>query len=862
MGLVAERLNLRLFIDGIEVPVIGAKCTFAEATVATAEIQVIATDQIYDIEPRAFVALFVYDNFDYIDSPTGEKNAIRIGPQDLRRWKLLFAGEFVAISMAKQGKARGATLSCADHTNYWDFIKQHYINFTNAGVELFESAFLGVKQDRLKFFDVLTAGAESKLYIWLTQSKNKDGNASLYLGIQRMLREMFFSVNDFYAEMFNRLRIGDSIVGLQEDETAAKLFQLQFFEKFIKNQVGGQGGMVTARQLVDGLLGPVFHTYVTVACPRFDRKGESLGFRPEPASEISKGIINRDGSWPGASLNYTVIKPDTWFMTPPMCNVIFPHMYRSISFGRNYLAEPTRMFLRTSLLFTGQDKWLTERFYAPDFKTFNDLLYKEGGYLERLAGTTLPHEKFVGLNPAMVWQNDLPAYVAKGPRREYLSQLTHYLFWKYKFGTRTVNCSGPLNLDIVPAYPGLVMDRVQTDVGVTRHFIGNISAVVHSVDQMGGWTHFSMTGARVHDEQVDFDDGGRSLEDVVAKGTDGFLDPRYESERIGPDVYQKLFGCDSIVDILDESERWGTEIKEVRVPTRSLTAAEQEEIARIEREYHELIAILDADRAAGGGDVPFVDDEFAFILDPTRQLPTGGYADELLGLSESTSAFLNEYDTPEYRQRLRETADAQILEVRNRATALEDREVPVKLDLVPVSVAKIHGLYKEIAKQGGNLHLFSKGLTNRPKATFPEMMGTDLANVPPARNEVGDGTSNGSIENMHVQDPSLLLYDGFFAGAVNPAARTTKDNQYFSHVTETRRERQTVETEVLLNIQVLDVTTGQFETPYTETETEIISTLVGGEQVNASYPLKEHLEERREKIKAYVDSLVHRGMRG
>ena len=196
--------------------------------------------------------------------------------------------------------------------------------------------------------------------------------------------------------------------------------------------------MVTARQLLDMLLGPALHTYVTIPFPKFDRTGAAGGLPLDPNKKDDKalldGIIERTSSWPKAALNSTIIKPDTWFLAPPACNIVFPHQYRSLSYGRNYRAEPTRIFLRTSLLFTGKDKWMTERFYAPDFEIFNTQLYKEGGYLDRLAGVELSHERFVGINPAQVWQADLGAYVQKGARRDYLSKLTDYLFWKYRFG--------------------------------------------------------------------------------------------------------------------------------------------------------------------------------------------------------------------------------------------------------------------------------------------------------------------------------------------------------------------------------------------------------------------------------------------
>lgn len=552
MGLVARRLNLRCFIDGIEVPVIGCSCTFSEGAAATAQIQLVPSDQVYDIEPRAFVTLYYYEGYDYDRTPNGVELR-RLGPQDLRRWKLLFSGEFITISYNKTSSGRSVSLVCVDHTNYWDFLKQSYVNFGNAGIEQFENAFMGVKLDRQKFYDVIGADLNSNIFKWLTASKGPDGEANLYLGIQRVLREMWFAANDFYARAFNRLRVGDQLVGIPDDTSAAKLFKLQFFEKFIKEQLGGGGGMVTVRQMVESTLGNVFHTFVTIPAPMFDRKGSCRGFSPTSGSTQDAALlsenIDRSLSWPEAALNYTIIKPDTWFLAPPSCNVIFPHQYTSMSFQRNYLQEPTRLFLRTSMLFTGQDAWLTERFYAPDFEVFNQQLYKEGGYLKRIAQTSLPHEEFVGLNPQEGWQADLVAYVAKGARRDYLARLADYLFWKSRYSTRGMEVSGPFNPNVVPGYSGLVINSVAKPDQQTRHYLGHVMTVTHVINQQsGGNTHISFAGAHVHDETADFDEKGRSLEEVTNRGTDGFLDDRYDSTRIGAEVYQRLFGCDSIYD--------------------------------------------------------------------------------------------------------------------------------------------------------------------------------------------------------------------------------------------------------------------------------------------------------------------------
>jgi hypothetical protein len=747
MGLIAEKLKLRLFVDGIELPVIGARCTFTEGAPATAEIQIIATDEAHDIPARSFVNLFYYDNHDFdTDVSSGTKSVRKLGPHDLRRYKLMFTGEVAGIGFQKSGSSRAATLQCIDCTSYLDFIKQHYVNFSNGGIELFENAFMGVRLDRTQNFDVVTKGAQSNLYVWLTAQTNASGEPNLYGGVHRVIRESFFSANYFYARAYNRVRFGDTVVGIKEDSTAGELFDLQFFEKFIKNQVGGKGGWVAARSMINALLGPVFHTYVTVPCPYFDLQGRALGIGdPEEEGSYSSEVVGRS-AYPGSSLNTHVIKPDTWFLAPPNCNVIFPHMYDQISFSRNYLAEPTRIFLRSKLLFNGKnDKWLTERLYGPDFEEFNKQFHSAGGYLKRMASQLMAHEDHVGLNPIEVWQSELAAFVQDGPRREYLARLTDYLYWKYRFGTRQLSVSMPFNPDIIPGYPGVVMDRVGSSFEsqlneegepnrVSRHYTGNVASVVHSLNQSGARTFATFLGARVHDETADFDFKGRSLEEVTQRGTDGFLDDRYDNSRIGSEVYDVLFGCGSITDALDEQ-----------------------------------------------------------------------------GISEDLAGELQ----TEFNRIFKDT----------------------KRGGITKSIDYLQVLYRTAVREGMDINLFAKSVTNRPKANLLQMLGKPLL-LGLSEEEAS------SISTAFDDDPSLGEY-GFFATATDPTAPDTslENTKYVA------RKGVTVSVP-----PVAEAGTGRTDlSPKTKTVFE---------NSEGNYKLKEHLEARQKLVKKYLNSLRFRGLRG
>lgn len=759
MGMTAERLNLRCFVDGIEIPVIGTRCTYSEGSAASAEIQVVPSDMFYDIEPRSFVTLYTYDSHDYDRDPSKSSfTLVKRSPYDLRRWKLLFAGEYIGMMYQKQAGVRAITMMCVDHTNYWDFIRQHAINFSNGGIELFENAFMGVKIDRIKNFDVVAKDQTSNLYVWLMKSKGPDGKPNLYMGVQRMLREMWFAANDFYARAFNRLRLGDQLVGIAKDRTAAKLFSIQFFEKWIKNQVGGSGGMTSVRQMIELMLNPVFHNYVTVPFPMFDRKGLARGFSPDGKSAqdlaLMSETIDRSHSWEEACLNYTIIKPDSWFFAPPACNVVFPHQYTSLSFQRNFLQEPTRLFLRTSLIFTGTDKWLTERFYAPDFEAFNKLLYKKGGYLERLAATRLPHEEFVGINPAETWQSDLSAYAQKGGRRDYLGKVADYLFWKMRFGMRNLDVSGPLNTNIVPGYPGVVLNSVGSPGEYTRHYVGQIQTVSHVVNQQqGGWTHFSMSGVHIHDETADFDDKGRSLEEVTSRGTDGFIDNIYDFDQIGKEVYQTLFGCNSIYDV-----RLSLDIQ---------------------------------------GSID--DEEKETIFD---------------GLSK----------------------------------ALE------KQGAIAGSVTALSFMYQQALKSESDLNAFTQSITWRPKANLLEMMGTSIVE---GQASMGAETLPSVVDLDSLQDPELVANEGFFASSVDPESKTITEEFFIA--SSTREVAKTTITHIPPEITVQGGKSFTLKAAEEKASTTFTSVT---KNAKGKYGLGSHLEARRAKVQAYLDSLRLRGIRG
>lgn len=593
----ASRLSLRLFVEGQEVPVIGASCSYADGAPATAQIQVVATDQLWEIEPRALVCLFYYHSgSEGMGQPTsgeghgnfrwGEGYNIKWGgAQDPRHWKLLFMGTLIGIGFSKSGTSRNGILQCADPSELLDQIMQHGTNYQRGGLAQIENAFLGTNMRSNTSYTSVDKDLTGNLENWFTGSE-VDGEMNLAAGIQRAYREIFFAGNIWYSRQFNRLRIGDMVAALDGDKSSSNLLSLRAFKKFLKERVGEQQGLISARQMIDLLNHPILYNYTTIPCPMFDPSAAHIGLHSTEANSgdladtLGKVICEYE-NWKNAGLNYIVFTPDSQFFPPPCSNLIFPHMYENFSFSRSFTREPTRALLRTEDLLrprtyisasaptgaavgqlvppvrrTVMARRLNDRLYAPDFESFSALLDKgsTGGYLARLHTVILPHEFFVGPNIYFGAAYGMGAYASKQARRAYLSFFADYTYWRVRLGSRSGSINMGFTPNLIPGQSAVIFDRDN------KHFVAYINSLTHTVNQNGGTTSLSLVAVREHDEDYDLEGTGKSQEDIIfgsldpdGDGTkDSFYDTRYGVNSIGSEVYTPLFGTNSIIDHYDD----------------------------------------------------------------------------------------------------------------------------------------------------------------------------------------------------------------------------------------------------------------------------------------------------------------------
>lgn len=264
---VGKPLHLRLFLEGIEVPVVAAQVASGTNGPASAAIQVVPLDEAMQIHPRTMVHLFFLDHFD----PT-------LPAKDfLKNYKLLFSGETIGFSYVQTAVSRGLILQCLDFSSYWDAAHATAIEYGPAG-NLFSNQAALYGSNSALFDDIVNQQAE-KLVQWLKQRPKTPGLESisgLAGGIIHMLEAIggvpkhAKGINDFFTIAELRCRLLQQITAEENDNTAANLLKAKVFDQWLRNGLQNMGQQVTFRDMMKMLFQYIYYESVPNPAAKYD----------------------------------------------------------------------------------------------------------------------------------------------------------------------------------------------------------------------------------------------------------------------------------------------------------------------------------------------------------------------------------------------------------------------------------------------------------------------------------------------------------------------------------------------------------------------------------------------------------------
>jgi len=306
MGAVGQRLRLRLFLEGVEVPVIAAEVQALPNAPAQCSIQIPPMPDGMEILPRTLVHLYFLDFYEATSpfptpkgasnpnadqSPTqyeatqdtggaADESLVTVSSEtgddpDLvnSRYKLLFGGEVVGFQWTKNQQNRSLVLQCLDWSNYWDYAYQwNNTDLFGPGVK---AIFSGGSTNL--FTDFLEDEGSAIIRIIQTPSVQYPKLKGLLGGIVHLLEaiggsyyygKQFAGENIFFSIAELKLHITQMITAYEADPTSSRLLNAGY-DSLLGRTLGGLGQQVSIRQAINALMGIIFHETYAQPCPTF-----------------------------------------------------------------------------------------------------------------------------------------------------------------------------------------------------------------------------------------------------------------------------------------------------------------------------------------------------------------------------------------------------------------------------------------------------------------------------------------------------------------------------------------------------------------------------------------------------------------
>jgi hypothetical protein len=260
-------LHIRLFLEGVEVPVVAAQVSTHLNGPAAASIQVVPLDEVMKLKPRTMVHLFFLEKPAKVDAQTG----------NLEEYRLLFTGEIVGFAWIQRSNARSVVLQCIDFSSYWDAATATSIDYgPNGDAFTQQSAFYG---SNASVFDNVMNFEPNQLVEWIKQAPQTLGLQSvsgIAGGVIRILEAIsgiqgsHRGVNDFFTVAELRCRILSQICAEENDNTSLNLLKEKVFDEWVRQGLQSLGGQVTFRQMMEMLFRYIYYDFVPNPTAKYD----------------------------------------------------------------------------------------------------------------------------------------------------------------------------------------------------------------------------------------------------------------------------------------------------------------------------------------------------------------------------------------------------------------------------------------------------------------------------------------------------------------------------------------------------------------------------------------------------------------
>lgn len=534
-------IGAKLFLEGIEIPFIGATFTSTVDQASIAYIDLVPHGVINDIKPRTLVQLFV-------------RNYMDPGPNCVFPYVLAWEGEVFGYNFGKTPSSRSFSISCIDVSGNWDCAMAYYFNaqqsLGSGSAPRASQAATETDVSKMKQRVIVNTISEQSFFI----QKIKDTlaeNAKITVAADKKdfldgfiaIYDFIGCVNEFFRSANDRLRISDKIVLHSSKNLLEMLLETEALKWFI-GIPGKSSGYSTLRTVIQDFLSLLFHDCVPIPFPAaVKRKAEFTSRGPGTKRSSLRDTADR------TTVGSFAFKPNLYMMPPPACNIFFPDEYSNFQFSRNFFKEPTRLIYMPEL---------PARFGVGAAAVYLPHVYEPPSFEQYMLGETKNWKPYRGTDGILIPENSDPGHwgeqhtganeedfkkIDNNNKREYFfltneeyikgiwmaresmmpattqfrtalsetsvtsedgkrlgfsKRVARYLFYKKRFQDRTLSITSHLKLSVVPGFPVLILD----DSDAKQTMVAYCSSVTHRIYATeGGYTSTTLSYARLVSEQ-------------------------------------------------------------------------------------------------------------------------------------------------------------------------------------------------------------------------------------------------------------------------------------------------------------------------------------------------------------------------
>lgn len=337
----------KVFLDGVEIPHQGFSISYAVDSESTAMISLEPDPLIASFRPTSIVHIFVRDR--YAGAFADHEDA----------YKLFWEGMLVGISGSKESTARFTNLNAVGLFSCLEMFKA----FAAGGTDLVINPVVSgstlpptiVDNNVADQFNATTPLDLDFLAGILT--KNMTGENTPYRDSaepafsDRIIKLLGYlsSHNALLRMQLTRYRLLDKICGIPDS----------LLQGYLKGTLGSaitrnSGDVVSAEDsimsVIKHMMSYGFYRSTQVPAP-FTPVDDKLQSKPKEKHQIDFFGENREvfQIYKTPYRNDMVLMPHMFFAMPPPCNLVFPDHIVSLTFSRDFIAEPTRVCIADPL---------------------------------------------------------------------------------------------------------------------------------------------------------------------------------------------------------------------------------------------------------------------------------------------------------------------------------------------------------------------------------------------------------------------------------------------------------------------------------------------------------------------------------